>query len=317
MIAVVFPGQGSQAPGMGKELFDALPEARDAFGRVSRAVGFDVASLCFEANDETLRQTQNSQIALFATGLAAFSAFTSKLTGLQRSRIVAMAGHSVGEYTALTAAGVYTLEEGAQLVQTRGRLMAEAGRTLPGEMAAVLALSRDLLEQACRDAGGIVVIANDNCPGQLVISGEPESVRRAAELAKALGARRVVPLNVSGAFHSPLMEGPAVEMAKALDAVVPRSPWVDVYSNVSASVISDSSHWPSLLERQLKSPVRWTETVEHLRRDGVTLFVECGWGDVLTGLIRRTDKESNVVKVADLASLETAVRATRELVGEA
>ncbi len=317
MIAVVFPGQGSQAPGMGKELFEASPEARDVFQRVEKSIGIDVAKLCFESDEETLRFTQNAQIALFTTSLAAFAALESSLTPIEMSRIGATAGHSVGEYAALTAAGVYSLEEGARLVHTRGRLMADVGKTSPGTMAAVLGLSRDILESACLEAGGVVVVANDNCPGQLVISGDKDAVGRASELAKAQGAKRVLPLNVSGAFHSPLMDSAASEMAVALGKIPPKEAHIAVYSNVTSEPVSEASHWPSLLERQLKSPVRWTETVEHLRRDGVKLFIECGWGDVLGGLIRRTDKESSVAKVADPASLETAMIAVHQLVGEA
>ena len=302
MIAVVFPGQGSQSPGMGKALFDTIPAAREVFDRVGSAVGRDVAALCFDSDEETLRQTENAQIALFAVSLAAYEAWKT-----QGGRADVMAGHSVGEYAALAASGVYSLEDAARLVQTRGKVMAAAGKAAPGTMAAVLGLERELLEAACKEAGGIVVVANDNCPGQLVISGETEAVARAGELAKAKGAKRVVPLNVSGAFHSPLMEGPAAAMAEALSKVTPRQGSVPVVSNVTAEPVFDAGQWPSLLERQLRSPVRWTESIQRMRQDGATTFVECGSGEVLSGLIRRIDKEAKTVRVSDPASLEHAI----------
>ncbi|AIE84868.1 ACP S-malonyltransferase [Fimbriimonas ginsengisoli] len=301
MIAIVFPGQGSQKPGMGKELVEASPEARDVFRRVSDAVGFDVEKLCFESDEETLRQTQNAQIALFACGVAAYRALEARLPD---QRVGAMAGHSIGEYPALVAAGVFTLEEGARLVRTRGDLMARSGQERPGTMAAVLGLERDLLEEACREVEGIAVIANDNCPGQLVISGEVEAVRLAGLAAQAKGAKRVLPLNVSGAFHSPLMEVPAREMGVALRQATVSPATAKVYSNVTSEAVEDVASIPALLERQLSSPVRWTESVQHMIRDGVDTFIECGTGEVLCGLIRRTDKSVRTMAVQDLASLE-------------
>lgn len=302
MIAVVFPGQGSQSPGMGKALFDANSESRGVFDRVSAAVGRDVAALCFERDEETLRRTENAQIALYTVSLAAYAALHSGAPGVSVS---AAAGHSVGEYAALAAAGVYSLEDGAKLVAERGRLMAGAKA---GGMAAVLGLDRDLVEAACREAGGVVVVANDNCPGQLVISGEIDAVGRAGELAKARGAKRVLPLNVSGAFHSPLMADAAAKMARALAGVPPQTGIFPVYSNVTAETVDDPRAWPDLLERQLKSPVRWTETIQNMRRDGISTFIECGSGEVLSGLIRRIDKEAATAKVTDPQSLE-ALRA--------
>jgi [acyl-carrier-protein] S-malonyltransferase len=313
MIAVVFPGQGSQAPGMGRELCEANPVACDVFDRVGYSVGIDMRKLCFDSDVETLRQTENAQLALYTCGVAAHLCFEAALGSNSGKWITAFAGHSVGEYAALAAADIFSVEEGARLVRTRGAVMARAGRERPGTMAAVLGLGREELQKACDEAGGIVVIANDNCPGQLVISGEVSAVERAGELAKIAGAKRVLPLNVSGAFHSPLMEEPSREMAVALNQVMIGAGTTPVYSNVTAEPVSDVAHWPSLLERQLKSPVRWTETIEHLRRDGALLFVECGWGDVLSGLIRRTDKEARVAKVADPESLLAAVSSIDDL----
>lgn len=307
MIAVVFPGQGSQKPGMGRELFVSHLEGRAVFETVSEAVGFDVAALCFESDEDRLRQTQNAQIALFACGLAAWRSLAALLpAGVS---VVAAAGHSVGEYAALVAAGVLAIDEGAKLVKVRGELMAHAGESHPGTMAAVLGLDREALEEACREAGGLVVVANDNCPGQLVISGEVEAVRRAGELASARGAKRVLPLNVSGAFHSPLMEEPAKAMGAALRGARFDSGSLKVYANVTSEPVDDASQWPALLEDQLRNPVRWTESVQHMIRDGAGTFVECGGGEVLGGLIRRTDKSATTLAVGDDASLEKTIAA--------
>lgn len=285
---------------MGKNLADTYSQAMDVFVQVSDATGIDVCRLCWEADEETLRQTHNAQIALFSCSLAAWACLQHRLPALVR----VVAGHSVGEYAALVAAGVYTVEEGANLVRTRGVLMNAAGTSAPGTMAAVLGLSRELLEQACEQVEGIVVIANDNCPGQLVISGEVDAVEKAGFAANAMGAKRVIPLNVSGAFHSPLMAAAAARMRAALEPITPRAPHLAVYANVSSEPVSDASQWPDLLERQLCSPVRWTESVEHMVRDGVTGFVECGVGDVLSGLIRRIDKTVPTQRVSDAETLE-------------
>lgn len=300
MIAAVFPGQGSQKPGMGKELFDAHSEAREVFGQVSSATGIDVTKLCFESDEENLRQTQNAQIALFTTSVAAFRVLAVRIPSLN---IEAAAGHSVGEYAALAAAGVVSVPDGAKLVQKRGQVMASAGREQPGTMAAVLGLEVEALRAVCAEAGGLVVVANDNCPGQLVISGEVEAVQRASALAQERGAKRVLPLNVSGAFHSPLMKKPAEEMATALDPELFRLGQITVYANVTAEPAMDAERWPKLLEDQLQNPVRWTETVQNMIRDGVDTFIECGSGEVLCGLVRRISKDVCTLNVGDEASL--------------
>jgi [acyl-carrier-protein] S-malonyltransferase len=261
--------------------------------------------LCWETDEETLRLTENAQLALFTCSMAAWAALREKAP----DGCTAVAGHSVGEYAALVAAGILLIEEGAELVRVRGELMARAGQAAAGTMAAVLGLDRDQLDQACEAADGIVVTANDNCPGQLVISGEPHAVQRAGEIAVSLGAKRVIPLNVSGAFHSPLMAVPAEEMAKALAGFSPREGRIKVYSNVTSEPVIDGYEWPGLLELQLKSPVRWTESVQHMLRDGVTTFVECGAGEVLTGLIRRIDKSARTLQVNSPESLESTLAA--------
>ncbi len=298
MIAIVFPGQGSQKPGMGRELVEEHAEAAGVFDRVSQALGQDVRALCWESDEETLRRTENAQVALYTVSLAAWETLKA---GLPVGAVEAAAGHSVGEYAALAAAGVVTLEDGARLVAARGRLMAEVSG---GAMAAVLGLDRESLDAACAEAEGTVVVANDNSPGQLVISGEAEAVRKAGELASAKGAKRVIPLNVSGAFHSPLMMAPAFEMRKELQGVSLGFGALKVYANVTAEPVTEASEWKGLLELQLQRPVRWTETIQNLRRDGAHTFIECGAGEVLTGLLKRIDKEAKGLNVADEDSLD-------------
>ncbi|MCW5943536.1 MAG: ACP S-malonyltransferase [Fimbriimonadaceae bacterium] len=307
MIAVVFPGQGSQKPGMGRELYETQPLARETFERASAAVGRDLTQVCFGDDEETLRQTQNAQPALFVCGVAAWRCYEARVS----DRPGAMAGHSVGEYAALVAAGVLTLEDGARLVARRGELMGQLGTERPGGMAAILGLERPALEQVCADCAeaGEVVVANDNCPGQLVISGDVAAVKAACALAQELGAKRALPLNVSGAFHSPLMHGAARELGEAIRATPfgSATPGVRVYSNVTGAPVDDPSLWPALLTRQLEHSVQWTDSMTHLASCGVSLLVECGGGAVLSGLMKRVARETRCASVEDAASLEAAL----------
>lgn len=271
--------------------------AAEVFARIDAATGVNTRRLCEELSEDELRQTQNAQLALYACGVAAFAA-----SGLEPD---VAAGHSVGEYAALAAAGILSIEDGARLVQRRGDLMARSGELRPGTMAAVLGLERDALEAVCKDAStsdDVVVIANDNCPGQLVISGDRTAVERAAGLASERGAKRVLPLNVSGAFHSPLMQASAESMGMALRDVNFHAGSFPVVANVTAQ--AESGGWADLLEAQLRSPVRWTESVQTMRAMGVDTFVECGAGEVLCGLIRRIDREAVTKAVFDTATLE-------------
>jgi [acyl-carrier-protein] S-malonyltransferase len=293
---------------MGKALFDARSEARGVFEAVTQATGIDTAKLCFETDEDTLRQTQNAQLALYTCGMAAWTCLDSHIHGIVT--VDAFAGHSVGEYAALAASGSLSLEDGAKLVQRRGEIMARAGEKRPGTMAAVLGLEREAVVTACASARGIAVVANDNCPGQLVISGDIEGVREAGEAAVAAGAKRVLPLNVSGAFHSPLMNDSAEEMRGALDQTKFRSGG-RVFSNVLAQPVIQESRWPDLLEQQLKSLVRWTETVQNMLNEGIDTFIECGAGDVLSGLVKRVSREATTLRVNDLDSLEATVAAIR------
>jgi [acyl-carrier-protein] S-malonyltransferase len=284
---------------MGHALRTHFSHARAVFDEVSAALEFDVAKMCDESTEEELRATQNAQVALFTCGVAAHRC-------LPVGEI--LAGHSVGEYAAIAASGQISVAEGARLVRLRGELMANAGSDRAGTMAAVLGLGRDELAAVCKEASSeseLVVIANDNCPGQLVISGDVVAVGRASTLASEAGAKRVLPLNVSGAFHSPLMAEAARQMGERLH-VTEFSAGKPVVANVTAELNPNPADWQCLLEEQLLNPVRWTETVQLLLAQGVTTFVEFGVGEVLGGLVRRVSKEVTTAAVFDLESLEKA-----------
>lgn len=290
---------------MGQDLAQKSPAAQSVFDEVSAALGRDMMALCWTLDAEELRLTQNAQLALFTAGLAAWEALKSQ--GVQAK---AFAGHSVGEYAALVASGALALAEGARLVQTRGELMAAAGSQRPGTMAAVLGLDAEPLAALCREvstSSDLVVVANDNCPGQVVVSGDVDAVERLSAAAPGAGAKRVLPLKVSGAFHSPLMTEPAAKMGQTVQAAVWGEQHTPVYSNVTAKPIEESAAWPGLLEAQLLNPVRWRELVLAMVQDGVTHFVECGSGDVLTGMLRRIDGGATGLAVQDEASLGNAV----------
>lgn len=281
---------------MGKEFFDSFSEAREVFGEVSEAVGRDIAALCFNSDEDELRKTENAQIALYTCGVAAYQVLIAE-TGLAPA---AFAGHSVGEFAAVHCSGAISLADGAKLVARRGELMAHAPK---GTMAAILGMEMADLRAICQSIEGIVVVANDNCPGQLVISGEISAVEKAGEKAKENGAKKVMPLNVSGAFHSPLMVQSGLHFAEALT----NAAWLEqkspVYANVIASAVTDSGKWTDLLQRQLASNVRWTESVQAMIAAGMTRFIECGSGEVLTGLLKRIDKGVTGAACQDLASL--------------
>lgn len=296
---------------MGKELFNAYAESKSVFEIASKATSVDVAQLCFDTPEEVLRQTENAQLALYTCGVAAFKCFQRHVTGMVR--IDAVAGHSVGELAASVACGMLSVEDGARLVRKRGELMAAAGKSVPGTMAAVIGLDRADLERALKKAAGTVVIANDNSPGQLVISGEIDAVKEAGQFASEAGAKRVIPLNVSGAFHSPLMAEAAAEFAEFAQGTVchERADVGPMYSNATAEAIGRESDLPKRLVDVLAGPVRWTELIQNMARDGFTTYLEFGTGDVLCGLIRRIDREAKTVRIDTLETLENAVASLR------
>lgn len=301
--AFVFPGQGSQAVGMGQELFERSEIVRDTFRAVTEATGVDIAKLCFEGPEELLKQTENAQLALFTVGLAAYRAFREKsdLTP------IFLAGHSLGEYTALVAASVLSLEEGARLVATRGRLMAKAGELAPGTMAAVMGLPLDQLQDACEACQETVVVANLNTSEQLVVSGTVKGVEEACERAVALEARKVVPLSVSGAFHSPLMAPIAKELAVALRACTWHDSTVPVVTNCDATPTVKAEEFVEKLEKQLTHAVLWEKSIRSMLAEGVTDFLEFGHGKVLCGLIKRIERQAKVAQIENLATLEKAL----------
>jgi [acyl-carrier-protein] S-malonyltransferase len=289
MKAMIFPGQGSQKSGMGQSLRADSAAARDVFERVSAAVGQDLVAIC-TLPDEELRATQNAQLALYTVSVAAYAAYQDELGPFAYA-----AGHSVGEYAALAAAGFVSVETGARLVARRGQLMAAAGQSARGTMAAVLGLQAKPIAAVLAEVPGAVVVANDNCPGQIVISGEVEAVAAATPRLTEAGAKRVLPLNVSGAFHSPLMESSAAEMREALDTAEFLPARTPVVANVSAEPVTDPSAWPELLARQLYSSVRWTESIQRMIGLGVAEFAELGSGEVLAGLIKRISRDVSVL----------------------
>lgn len=310
MIAIVFPGQGSQSRGMGQDLYERFEPARSVFRDVSDATGRDLPTLCFETDDEVLRQTENAQIALYTVGLAAFTVLKH---GAPATTFRTFAGHSIGEFCALCAAGAFSIGDGAKMVRKRGELMAGAGTDRAGAMAAVIGLDRATLDAICRETsqeGLVVVIANDNCPGQLVISGDVSAVEAASDRAKAGGARLVQRLPVSGAFHSPLMAEPAAAFEEVLRTFEFKSLGNDatVFANVDALPYSEDADFASILCEQLRSPVRWTELVTAMAASGVTRFVECGAGDKVSGMIKRIAPQAERANVFDSASLEATLR---------
>jgi [acyl-carrier-protein] S-malonyltransferase len=292
-VAALFPGQGSQHVGMGAELSQVFPGARDVFRRADEALGFELSKLCWEGPEDELKQTENAQPAILAHSLATWMTVKDDLVG----RVRFGAGHSLGEFTAYGAAGSLELEDAVRLVRRRGELMAASP---PGTMSAILGMEPSAVEGICervRAEGGVVVAANFNSPGQIVISGEIRAVERAGELAKQSGARMVRRLAVSGAFHSPLMADVEAGLRAELERVSFRDPEFPVVSNVTAQPVTDAATARRNLVVQLTAPVRWSESVQRIAEAGVRDFVELGPGKVLTGMLRRIDPELTGVEV--------------------
>jgi [acyl-carrier-protein] S-malonyltransferase len=306
-IAYVFPGQGSQFVGMGRSLVDHSPAARKIFEQADATLGFRLSDLCFNGPREVLDDTINAQPAILTVSAAALAALNERLgptAEYLKPRLVA--GHSMGEYSALVAAGVVDFPVALQLVRERGRLMKETGEHVPGGMAAVIGLDARVLEEVCQKARqkGIVCPANYNSPGQTVISGDLVALSEAIELAIAQGARRVVRLAVSIAAHSPIMQLAADQFNQAIARFHLQDARIPVVSDVSARVVVSADEIRAELSRQLYSSVLWTDTVRQMVAEGVNTFVEIGPGEVLSTLIRRIDRESRTLNVGDLASLQ-------------
>jgi [acyl-carrier-protein] S-malonyltransferase len=291
-LAFAFPGQGSQDVGMGKAFAEAYPEARAVYDQAAEALGFDVARVCFEGPIEELTETEVQQPALVTTSLACLRALET--SGVRADVVV---GHSVGEYSALAAAGVVSDRDAVALVGARGKATAAAARERPGAMAAVLGLEDAQVEALCAEVGNVWP-ANYNCPGQLVVSGEPGAVDRLLEAATDAGARRTVKLRVGGAFHSPLVAGGAERLRPAVEAVAMRDPSPPFLSTVTAAP-EPAARIPEILLEQLTAPVRFTHAVAALIREGVEVVVEVGPGQVLAGLVRRCDRSLRTLSVGD------------------
>jgi [acyl-carrier-protein] S-malonyltransferase len=296
-VAFCFPGQGSLEVGMGREIAEAFPEAMDVYRTGSEVTGLDLAHLCFEAPLEELVETEVQQPTLVATSLAILAAVRKE--GIEPDVVV---GHSVGEFAALASVGVIGTGDAIGLVRERGLAMAEAAKQRPGAMAAILGLEDQLVETLCRKILGVWP-ANYNCPGQIVVSGENEAVEECCAEAENLGARRAIKLKVSGAFHSPLVARAADRLKPAIDRIRFSDPIAPFMSTVTAK-IEPAQRLGSLLVDQLTAPVRFTQAAGELLRDGATTFVEIGPGTVLSGLVKRIDRNARTFPVNDLASLE-------------
>ncbi|WP_278553349.1 ACP S-malonyltransferase [Elizabethkingia bruuniana] len=282
MKALVFPGQGSQFVGMGMDLYDSRKEIKDLMESANDILGFDILSTMFKGTDEDLKKTKVTQPAIFIHSIAAVKAVDA--LGAQM-----VAGHSLGEFSALVANGVLSFEDGLRLVSKRALAMQAACDANPSSMAAILGLDDDKVEEICASVEGIVVPANYNCPGQLVISGETQAVEEAMVKLKEAGAKRALLLPVNGAFHSPLMQPAQEELAKAINTTKFNKPIIPVYQNITTTAVSDPEEIKQNLIKQLTGPVKWTQSVRNMIKDGATNFVEVGPGKTLQGLIKKID----------------------------
>ena len=287
MNAYVFPGQGAQFTGMGKDLYDNNPLAKQMFEKANEILGFRITDIMFNGTTEELKQTKVTQPAIFL-----HSVILSKCIPDFKPEMVA--GHSLGEFSALVAAGAMSFEDGLELVSQRAMAMQKACEIKPSTMAAILGLEDKIIEDVCNSIDGIVVAANYNCKGQVVISGEIEAVKTACEALKEAGAKRALPLTVGGAFHSPMMDPARVELAEAIEKTTINSPICPVYQNVDAKPHTDPVEIKNNLLIQLTAPVKWTQTVENMVKDGADNFTELGPGAVLQGLIKKIAPEVNV-----------------------
>jgi len=297
--ALLFAGQGAQAVGMGKDLAAAFPSAQAWFDRANAVLGCDLSAICFNGPEGELTKTENAQPGIFLVSWVAFQLLKERMPSLE---FHATAGLSLGEFTALTAAGAVSFEDGLRVVRQRGRFMQEACDATQGGMAAVIGLDEAPTREVCVEAG--VVLANLNCPGQLVISGETGKISRAVDLANAKGARKAIPLPVAGAYHSPLMASAQSKLAAELAKIQFSAPTVPVISNVDALPYGRPDGISRRLVEQVTSPVRWEQSMRVLLAQGFTRFIELGPGTALSGFMKRIDKSVQMLNVADVASLE-------------
>jgi [acyl-carrier-protein] S-malonyltransferase len=302
--ALLFAGQGAQVVGMGKDLAEKFSTAKIWFDRANIALGYDLASICFHGPEPELTRTENAQPGIYLVSWVAFQLLREQVPSLKFN---ATAGLSLGEFTALAAAGAMSFEDGLRVVRQRGRFMQEACDATRGGMAAVIGLDEAPTREVCTETG--VVLANLNCPGQLVISGETDKIAKAVELAKTKGARRAIPLPVAGAYHSPLMAGAKPKLQAELGGIKISSPTVPVISNVTAQAHGAPDEIRARLVEQVTSSVLWEKSMRHLLAQGFTRFIELGPGTALSGFMKRIDKNVQMLNVADVPSLETTAKA--------
>ena len=302
--ALLFAGQGAQVVGMGKDLAEKFPSAKAWFDRANAALGYDLAGVCFNGPEADLTKTETAQPGIFLVSWVAFQLLKEQAPNL---KFEATAGLSLGEFTALTAAGAMSFEDGLRVVRQRGKFMQEACEATKGGMAAIIGLDEAPTREVCAEAG--VVLANLNCPGQLVISGEAEKITKACELAKAKGAKRAMPLPVAGAYHSPLMASAQPKLAAELAKVNLVSPIVPVISNVTAQAHGAPAEISAKLVDQVCASVLWENSIRALLAQGFTRFIELGPGTALSGFMKRIDKTATMLNVADTASLEATAKA--------
>jgi [acyl-carrier-protein] S-malonyltransferase len=304
MTALMFAGQGAQYVGMGKDLSEQYPAAKQWFDRAGQVLGFDIASICFNGPEDELTKTEYCQPAIFLVSWITLQLLKERLPQFNYQ---ATAGLSLGEFTALTAAGAFTFENGLMTARQRGRFMQEACNATRGGMAAIVGLNEAVTREVCLASG--VEIANLNCPGQIVISGEADKINAACELAKTKGAKRAIPLTVAGAYHSRLMNSAQTQVKAMLETMPMVPPQVPVISNVTAIPHTTPAEIKTKLVEQVTSSVRWEDSIRYLLGKGYTRFIELGPGTALTGFMKRIDKNATVLNIADVPSFEAAVKA--------
>ncbi|MCM1160571.1 MAG: ACP S-malonyltransferase [Roseburia sp.] len=302
--AFMFPGQGAQYVGMGKDFYDTIPLCKEVFEKASKASGLDVEKLCFEENEQ-INITEYTQIAMLAAEVAMLRALEAK--GIKPD---VTGGLSLGEYGALAASGVMSEEDVFKIVRKRGIYMQEAVPT-GGAMAAVLGLDTKVIEEVCDSIDGMVTIANYNCPGQIVITGEEKAIKEAMEKLTEAGAKRCVPLKVSGPFHSPLLTGAGEKLAKELEEVTIQDIAIPYIANVTADYVTSKEEVKPLLQKQVSSSVKWQQTIERMIKDGVTTFIEIGPGKTLSGFMRKINRDVQVLNVEKVEDLEKVVEALK------
>jgi len=300
--AFLFPGQASQYVGMGKDLYERYPLAKEIYEHAGEILGFDIKEVCFNGPDDQLKQTRITQPAIFV-----HSCIVNRIFGERNFYPDLVAGHSLGEYSALVAAGSLTFEDGLKAVKRRGELMQQAGKKQPGTMAAIIGLTGEEVVEICQTASkaGIVQPANFNSPTQVAISGSVEGVEKAMAIARQRGAKKVVPLVVSGAFHSPLMESAQKELKSVLQSLPFKNAAIPVYANVTANPVTEADQIRELLFKQLTFPVRWVETIQNMISKGVSEFYEVGPGKVLSGLVKRIDRKIKTIPIGTVEEIES------------